>query len=49
MVIDGLVRIRTFDRIEPVAPLRGRPLPDGSILAPRVSFEESMALYPADT
>lgn len=48
VIIDGLEHGKERYLIEPVDPLGGRRMPDGSILAPRVSFEASMALYRAD-
>lgn len=47
VIIDGLEKGQERYRIEPVDPLRGTRLPDGSIRAPLMSFEQSMALYRA--
>jgi hypothetical protein len=47
LIIDGLEPGRERYRIEPLDPLRAVPLPDGSLQAPVLSFEKSMALYSA--
>ncbi len=47
VIIDGLEPGRERYLIEPIDPLRGTPLPDGSLRAPLISFERSMALYSA--
>lgn len=47
VIIDGVDAGQDRYRIEPVDPLGGQMLPDGSIKAPVISFERSMALYTA--
>ena len=47
VIIDGLEAGPQRYRIEPIDPLGGQMLPDGSIKAPVISFERSMALYTA--
>ncbi len=47
VIIDGLDKASERYVIEPVDPLGGLQLADGTIRAPLVSFERSMELYPA--
>ncbi|MEK8034678.1 hypothetical protein AACH06_28000 [Ideonella sp. DXS29W] len=49
VIIDGLDKGKSRYLIEPVDPLRGRRLADGTIRAPLVSFEQSMELYSAES
>jgi hypothetical protein len=47
IIIDGLEKGQDRYLIEPVDPLRATQLPDGTLRAPLISFERSMALYRA--
>ena len=47
VIVDGLDKGKDRYLIEPVDPLRGDQLPDGSLRAPRISFEKSMDIYAA--
>lgn len=47
VIVDGLDPGKERYLIQPVHPAGGRQLADGTIRAPRVSFEQSMALYDA--
>lgn len=47
VIIDGLNKGKDRYLIEPVDPLRGRELPDGTLRAPLISFEQSMQRYRA--
>jgi hypothetical protein len=47
VIIDGLDKGKDRYLIEPVDPLRGTKLADGSIRAPLISFEQSMERYRA--
>ncbi|WP_088279847.1 hypothetical protein [Ideonella sp. A 288] len=49
VIIDGLDRGKDRYLIEPVDPLRGSQLSDGTIRAPLISFERSMELYRASS
>lgn len=49
VIIDGLENGEQSYLIEPVDPLRGTALPDGTIRAPLISFKRSMELYRADS
>ncbi len=48
VIIDGLVPGQDDYRIEPIDPLGGENLPDGTIRAPLISFEQSMERYTSD-
>ena len=47
VIIDGLDHGQDDYLIQPLDPLRGKHRPDGDIVAPIISFEESMARYTA--
>jgi PCO_ADO len=47
VIVDGLDPGQRPYEIQPIDPLGGLPLPDGTIRAPLVSFERSMRLYTA--
>lgn len=47
VIVDGLDPGQDAYLIEPIDPLGGKLQPDGSIVAPRLSFEESMRRYTA--
>ena len=47
IIIDGLDAGQDNYTIQPVDPLGGKQLADGTIRAPVISFERSMALYTA--
>ena len=45
MIVDGLGAARPRYVIEPVDPVRGQVLPDGTIRAPYLTFAESTRFY----
>jgi hypothetical protein len=48
VIVDGLGGTRPRYVIEPVDPVRGQSLPDGTIRAPYLTFAESTRLYTRD-